>query len=651
MPDIEQRLIIKAISEGFKQISDDIKGVGSSVDDATKAAKQGTTGWTELASKISVAQQAYGMVSGAAKAAYGELKRGADLEVARSQFENLAASIGTTAESIDTKLKAATSGMMPQAERVAGASQIISLGLAKNETDVVRLAKSVGTLGLDMQQVILTFANNSKARLDSLGLSVEYVTTKAKELEAQGFQGDAFDEAVLQGLEQKMTLLGDASETTAGKLKIMEANMQDLKDASATLFATLAAEPVEQLANVTTGAVGVLDSFKKAEEDLTRAGKLGLITREQYNSALLHGGRVGKAYADLVQEARDKLEDFNAEISLSTEEMEALAPAIKEAAGADEKWLQGIEEATPMIAGLTSEYRAALRVLGEHSPALSQDTREMEDAAYASGELGNAQDRLKGYLEGLPPAANVAAESIAGITAGAEGATRGVGGLNSALDVAMGKSTELVTPLQEIFGAMEQFQAIEESSAKIADMADNQQFAADKAVVLQEKLTGVYTGLEDTGAGAEDATGKVDAYIARLGEIPAEVSTTLIVNQEVRGGGAYGGGNQGYAPANQYAAGSTGNKGESQTYGGSYRPDYDPLKDKRYPQFAEGGVIPGPLGSPQLVIAHGGETVIPPGQNTLSVVQNFYGSSPNTMAQARDGVLDAARAIGLTGYA
>ena len=74
----------------------------------------------------------------------------------------------------------------------------------------------------------------------------------------------------------------------------------------------------------------------------------------------------------------------------------------------------------------------------------------------------------------------------------------------------------------------------------------------------------------------------------------------------------------------------------------------DPSK---IPGFAMGGVVPGPLGSPQLILAHGGETVIPPGQNSLSVVQNFYGAPQNAMTQARDGLLDAARAIGLTGYA
>jgi len=32
-----------------------------------------------------------------------------------------------------------------------------------------------------------------------------------------------------------------------------------------------------------------------------------------------------------------------------------------------------------------------------------------------------------------------------------------------------------------------------------------------------------------------------------------------------------------------------------------------------FPSFADGGVMPGPLGAPGLAIVHGGETITPPG--------------------------------------
>jgi uncharacterized protein YbdZ (MbtH family) len=68
----------------------------------------------------------------------------------------------------------------------------------------VRLATVVGTLGWDMQQVILTFANLSTMRLDALGLSVEEVKNKQKELMEQGMStAAAFKEAVIQAGEAR----------------------------------------------------------------------------------------------------------------------------------------------------------------------------------------------------------------------------------------------------------------------------------------------------------------------------------------------------------------------------------------------------------------------------------------------------------------
>ena len=38
--------------------------------------------------------------------------------------------------------------------------------------------------------------------------------------------------------------------------------------------------------------------------------------------------------------------------------------------------------------------------------------------------------------------------------------------------------------------------------------------------------------------------------------------------------------------------------------------------------FADGGVVPGPLGRPSLIVAHGGETVTPAGASNVQVIVN-----------------------------
>jgi hypothetical protein len=186
---------------------------------------------------------ALGAVAGAAKLAWAELERGAQLARTADQFDNLARSIDSTAEAMLGKLREATGGMMSDAALMESAAGIMSLGLAKTEDGVVRLATVVGELGWDMQQVILTMANNSKMRLDALGLSVEDVTERAKKLQDAGMSMDqAFDMAVIEAGEAKIKLLGSAANTTAGQMKTLITQFQNARDEFSMSFAEALAE-------------------------------------------------------------------------------------------------------------------------------------------------------------------------------------------------------------------------------------------------------------------------------------------------------------------------------------------------------------------------------------------------------------------------
>lgn len=44
----------------------------------------------------------------------------------------------------------------------------------------------------------------------------------------------------------------------------------------------------------------------------------------------------------------------------------------------------------------------------------------------------------------------------------------------------------------------------------------------------------------------------------------------------------------------------------------------------KIPGFADGGVVPGPIGSPQLAVVHGGETVVPAGRGFGTTIVNHY---------------------------
>lgn len=240
MPSVD--VTIRAIDQGSQNVqkfSTSLSGI------ATKAIAVGVS--------LGALKAALGGVEAVARAAFAALNEGAQLELAQSRFENLAASIGTTADALTTDMGRATQGMMSQAGMVSAASDIISLGLADSGDEVVRLSNLVGQLGWDMQVLTLTMANDSMLRLDALGLSMTDVKERMEDLKAAGVAVDeAFDLAVIEAGEAKLEMLGSAADTTAGQIQQLTAIWTNATDAFKVEFA----EGVASQLDVITNAAG-----------------------------------------------------------------------------------------------------------------------------------------------------------------------------------------------------------------------------------------------------------------------------------------------------------------------------------------------------------------------------------------------------------
>jgi hypothetical protein len=278
-------LLINASYKGasaFRQAQADI---AKTEKDSDRAGKAIGTSFRGVAAGIGVATAALGAIAVGAKVAWDTLGEGAQLELARSRFDNLAASINTTGDALLGKLKDATNGMMSDAALVASATDMMSLGLAKTEEQAVRMTTVVGKLGWDMQQVVLTMANNSKMRLDALGLSVEDVDRRTKALVATGMSMEqAFDLAVIEAGEAKIQLLGDSSQTTAGKIQQLKVIWQDATNAFKEEFA---ASVVDQINAVGEAAQNAGPGLEKGMAEMGR--KAG----DVYGAALAEVAAVG----------------------------------------------------------------------------------------------------------------------------------------------------------------------------------------------------------------------------------------------------------------------------------------------------------------------------------------------------------------------
>lgn len=261
------QIVINAInkaSNDLMKVKNDVKGVG----DAGTQAKGGVEGFTQgLSSLLGKAALVAGVavgVSRAIKGVYEAAKEGAELEYARARFDNLARSIGTVSDALMGDLRTATRGTVSDAELVASAGDLMALGLAKSHDEVVRLTSVAGALGMNMNQLVLALTNQTTARFDQLGVSVDGFDAKVKKLKETGLSAsDAFKEAFLQQAEEQIEKVGNAADQSIGSFKRFEASSQDLSNAIKTQLSPAFALISEDMAGLVDGlATEVLPSLE-----------------------------------------------------------------------------------------------------------------------------------------------------------------------------------------------------------------------------------------------------------------------------------------------------------------------------------------------------------------------------------------------------
>jgi len=312
------KIVISALNQAsgdLSKVKADVKSVG----DAGTQAKGGVEGFSAgLGSVLSKAALVAGAVAGvtaALKEVYDTAKEGAELEYARTRFDNLSASIGTVSDALLGDLRDATSGMMSDAELVAGAADFMALGLAKSHDEVVRLTSVAGALGMNMNQLVLTLTNQTTMRFDALGVSVDGFDAKVKALEASGLSAnEAFTEAFLQQAEAQIEKVGAKAETGAGQIQIMESAFKNLGDAIklTTADALDGLAPVlTSLADHMTENVQVGQQFGDVIGDLKDLQKAGVISGKEYNAMLrdigIHSG-MGAVTTEQLAKAQEYLD-------------------------------------------------------------------------------------------------------------------------------------------------------------------------------------------------------------------------------------------------------------------------------------------------------------------------------------------------------
>lgn len=633
--------------------------------------------WAQLATPINQTIQILGQVGAAAQQAYAFVSEGTQLARTEQQFGALAGSIGSTSDALLGELKTATRGTISDFKLMESATSIMSLGLADTSEETVRLASLVGKLGWDMNQVTLTLANQSTMRLDSLGLSVEDVTGRIDALKEAGYSADqAFKFAILEAGEEKVKLLGDAAETTAGKLAIMEANAANFGDSFKKAFSE------ELIANVNSFAGGVFE----AEESASSFGEtLGKIVT---NVSFLGFLRFAKGeIADLGNESKNAegkisgmggvIRDLPKDLQAAERSTEDLADVAKvyradviAASDATDGWAASLNTTTTYTdQAIRAIHQLSAEIYQETSPAYAelQDRITQTNAEYdmnaqvvRAANLANSQ-----YVETVATATGYIAQSAEAMAAynaatgdyvtqalDAESNTISFGdSLYASADAAGANAAALVgikLALGEITPAQAEY--LLQQAAMTAKATEFGQAIAAGTMTIEEAVTGLQnfaTGLEESDVNINTATGSVYLFndsitassastenlLDKMGMI-TDVNATVTVDTgdaEARVTNLYNKLREIGDPAMPSGGGGSSGGGSAGGGGGGYQGPGDE-GGGNIPQYASGGdfVVPAgfPMGGPGMPIGvHSGERVqvTPAGQSSgNNITMNLY---------------------------
>lgn len=382
------QIVINAInkaSNDLMKVKNDVKGVG----DAGTQAKGGVEGFTQgLSSLLGKAALVAGVavgVSRAIKGVYEAAKEGAELEYSRARFDNLARSIGTVSDALMGDLRTATRGTVSDAELVASAGDLMALGLAKSHDEVVRLTSVAGALGMNMNQLVLALTNQTTARFDQLGVSVDGFDAKVKKLKETGLSAsDAFKEAFLQQAEEQIEKVGNRADSAAGSFDKLKAATTNLSDSLKRELAPIIAPIAEGLAELINNLAPVDDSrMPEFINKLTTAMKNGAINGDQYEEMLrnVHNGFI--SIPDGISQVNQALDEHRQKVALANDANQAQIVSLFNATTSWSEFKQEAEAAGLDLGWITEEIYNAQKA----EDALAEDTAKAAiEAKMAAGD-------------------------------------------------------------------------------------------------------------------------------------------------------------------------------------------------------------------------------------------------------------------------
>jgi hypothetical protein len=210
-------------------------------------------------------------------------RQGAELEYTASMFDRLTGSINESSNIMMVKLRQATGYTLSDMNAMASATDFLSLGLAKNGDQAIRLSRVSGQLGMDMNQLVLTLTNQTKARFDQLHVSVAGFDERLQNLKGTGMDvNDAFTEAFLQQAEMQIENVGSILDEDISGFMKFEAALSNLADRTKREWSPIFAKLADDVATVLNASLMASDGITLLNDDLIT----GKISYEEYKESI-----------------------------------------------------------------------------------------------------------------------------------------------------------------------------------------------------------------------------------------------------------------------------------------------------------------------------------------------------------------------------
>lgn len=605
---------------------------GSGLQDTEAQVKSFTERLKGVQSTAMGTAKVLGAVAGGAALAWRTIGQGAEIENTQRRFDRLSDSIGTTSDTLENKLRAATRGTRSDLELMASAADLMGLGLAKNQDELVRMTRVSGALNMNMNQLVLTLTNQTTARFDQLGVSVDGFKEKVAALEKQGYSTNAaFKEAFLQQAEAQIAKVGDTADTTAGAMQRLTARARNFVDDGLEYIARRSGPALEGLANY-------FEAVDKAQTDMNAAVAAGIITQDEANTIVNLAARGYDQWQQRLRDVRGELREVNTRVENVTNTTAAyyigmgqLAIAEREAQAAGAFWNVTLADAARVTIEAADAADAYRTKLEEQRAALITTREEQERLVALTGDYFTTATEAFGTADDITTnldaqnAALYAAADAADASA-AELAMLGLatGQLSEEQAIAAMKAAALQTKIlelgdaiangmdpQEALNRLQTFQAgLDAQDFRVRIGLDAEPVTKDSSKVKQA----IQPALDDVKGSVDDLTTSfvvmAEDGAAKLGDLATAVTPPY--DEFVKLTGEVGTlkdllyGLNGQVVNIRVNYTTTGTPPPSGG-GGSSAP---PPAGAPAGSYATGGIVPGGWRQPVMIEAHGGEMVV-----------------------------------------